>query len=227
MKRVLLILALAAISIMTYAQAPIKFMGIPVDGSKTQMIQKLQGKGFTKVQGYDCLKGQFNGRNVNVFIQTNKNKVCRIMVAQTDLTDIAGVKTDFNILCSQFENNPKYIDLISNQSIPEGTDILYEMSIHNKQFDAMYYQKPAEIDTVKMQQEMDSLIYNYIAEHNLNIHNLSDEQKETMSNEIVQKVMYDTYSKRPVWFRICELNGEYYITMYYDNEFNRSHGEDL
>lgn len=32
---------------------------------------------------------------------------------------------------------------------------------------------------------------------------------------------------KPVWFRICESYGKYYIAMYYDNEYNRSHGEDL
>lgn len=33
--------------------------------------------------------------------------------------------------------------------------------------------------------------------------------------------------KRPVWFMISESYGSYYITMYYDNEYNHSDGEDL
>ena len=32
---------------------------------------------------------------------------------------------------------------------------------------------------------------------------------------------------KPVWFRICESYGEYYITMFYDNEYNHANGEDL
>ncbi len=33
---------------------------------------------------------------------------------------------------------------------------------------------------------------------------------------------------KPVWFRICEESlGKYYITMYYDNEYNHANGEDL
>lgn len=32
---------------------------------------------------------------------------------------------------------------------------------------------------------------------------------------------------KPVWFKIVRVNGEYYICMFYDNEYNRSHGEDL
>ena len=30
-----------------------------------------------------------------------------------------------------------------------------------------------------------------------------------------------------VWFMIVEHAGEYYITMYYDNEYNHADGEDL
>lgn len=32
---------------------------------------------------------------------------------------------------------------------------------------------------------------------------------------------------KPVWFMISEYGGKYYITMYYDNEYNRANGEDL
>ncbi len=32
---------------------------------------------------------------------------------------------------------------------------------------------------------------------------------------------------KPVWFRICKFYGEYYITMFYDNEYNHANGEDL
>lgn len=34
-------------------------------------------------------------------------------------------------------------------------------------------------------------------------------------------------TKKAVWFRICENYGEYYITMFYDNEYNHANGEDL
>lgn len=54
-----------------------KFLGIPVDGSKTSMIQKLKQKGFTYNSYADCLTGEFNGRKVNLFVATNNNKVWR------------------------------------------------------------------------------------------------------------------------------------------------------
>ena len=40
------------------------------------------------------------------------------------------------------------------------------------------------------------------------------------------KIKFDKY-KRPVWFRICEHSGKYYIAIFYDNENNRAKGEDL
>ena len=32
---------------------------------------------------------------------------------------------------------------------------------------------------------------------------------------------------KPVWFRICESYGEYYITMFYDNEYNHANSNFL
>lgn len=39
--------------------------------------------------------------------------------------------------------------------------------------------------------------------------------------------MMELYSKKPVWFMISNNYGKYYITMFYDNEYNRANGEDL
>ena len=54
------------------------------------------------------------------------------------------------------------------------------------------------------------------------------------SQEITKEAVSTTFKigmemmlKKPVWFRICESYGKYSIVMYYDNEYNRSHGEDL
>ena len=58
-----------------------KFMGIPVDGFKKDMIQKLKAKGFEYDNEIDLLTGEFNGEKVNIFIATQSNKVWRIVVA--------------------------------------------------------------------------------------------------------------------------------------------------
>ena len=66
----------------------LNFLGIPVDGSKSEMIQKLKAKGYTSSQhNKEILVGEFNGTDVNIHIATNNNKVCRIMVCDANSID--------------------------------------------------------------------------------------------------------------------------------------------
>ena len=46
MKRYILVLALALASISAFCQNTIKFLGIPIEGTKKEMIAKLQAKGY-------------------------------------------------------------------------------------------------------------------------------------------------------------------------------------
>lgn len=41
----------------------------------------------------------------------------------------------------QFNNNSKYITAVGNKPIPEDEDISYEISAHNKRYDAVFYLK--------------------------------------------------------------------------------------
>ena len=41
------------------------------------------------------------------------------------------------------------------------------------------------------------------------------------------KYVQDKFYKKHVWFMISEYLGKYYIAMYYDNEYNMAHGEDV
>ena len=181
MKKILSVAFLLMLSVALYAQKEVtKFLGIPVDGSKSTMIQKLKNKGFVYDPSADYLKGEFNGQQVDVFIVTNNNKVCRIMVCDKNTYDGGQIKIMYNTLCRQFANNQKYVP-ISAEELSDREDISYEMTVHKKKYQATYAQLPAD----------------------------------------------DDLSKRLVWFTISKFNGEYYITMYYDNEFNRAQGEDL
>ena len=65
-----------------------KFLGIPVDGNKSDMMIKLISKGFTQSPYAEgVLTGKFNGIDVNVHIATNNDKVCRIMVCDANTID--------------------------------------------------------------------------------------------------------------------------------------------
>ena len=224
MKRIILMMIAMMISFSSFAQNKdvTKFLGIPVDGTKTEMKQKLIAKGFVpkKMGDLEWLEGEFNGRNVNVYICTNNNKVYRIMLADKNTVDEAQIKIHFNNLVKQFENNQRYY-AFGDYSLSNEEDISYEMIVHNKIYAAYYSQNPdfENIDT-KVQIAIKE---KYSAEE---LKNPSETIKKDIA-DITDKITFDEFSMKPVWFRIVSYNGEYYISMYYDNEYNHANGEDL
>lgn len=111
------------------------------------------------------------------------------------------IRARFNRLVYQFENNDNY-HYANDYSIPEDEDIAYEMLVHNKQYEALYYQYKQPInDEITDDMSMDEYM------------SILDNKLESIN--------------RCVWFRIEENNGKYYICMYYDNELNKANGEDL
>lgn len=118
-----------------------KFLGIPVDGTKAEMIQKLKAKGFTSAGYQDVLQGEFNGTEVYLHVVTNNNKVYRIMVVDRNGQSEGNIIIRFNKLCSQFENNKKYVPMtLENQMISEDEDISYEIIVNDKRYQAAYFQ---------------------------------------------------------------------------------------
>ena len=181
MKKILSVLLLLLLSISIYAQQNVtKFLGIPVDGSKAAMIQKLKEKGFTYNTTTDFLEGVFNGEEVYIRIQTNKNKVWRIAVGNKTGQDEGQIKIRYNKLFQQFEDNSKYTISETSHKLSDSEDISYEISVHKKQYAATFYQLP-----------------------------------------------YERAQNRIVWFTIAKEYGKYYIMLFYENENNNSHGEDL
>ena len=202
-----------------------KFLGIPVDGNKSDMMSKLKSKRFTQSPYAEgVLTGKFNGMDVNVHIATNNDKVCRIMVCDANTMDEASIRIRFNFLCEQFKNNSKYCSLTEEDpKLKEDENISYEMIVHKKRYEAIFYQLP-DTTAANFTEGFQSLIYS----------KYTKEQMENPSEEISQDIykmaaMYalDKATKTPVWFMISENFGEYYITMFYDNEYNRANGEDL
>lgn len=222
MKKFLLIAVMMMTSVVLFAQNDVtKFLGIPVDGFKSEMIRKLKAKGFVS-SSYDpeILEGEFNGTDVNVHIVTNNNKVYRIMLSDKTPTDETNIKIRFNNLCHQFSNNGKYI-VTDNFTIPESEDISYEMNINNKRYEAIFYQKP---DTTNLIDKYKAIaLEKYTEEELINM----TKETENDLNEMFNSYFVDATLMKPVWFIISKFYGSYYITMYYDNEYNRANGEDL
>jgi len=217
MKRMLTTAMLLVLTVAIYAQKDVtKFLGIPVDGTKSAMIQKLKAKGFTYNSTYDQLEGEFNGRDVLVLVVTNNNKVWRIMVQDAATSNETDIKIRFNTLCRQFERNQKYVSF-GSQALSEDEDISYNMSVNNKRYEAAYYQKP---DTTLTKADVQQYA----------LSKYTQEQLANPTEEITKDLLmysWDLIGKKIVWFMINEKYGDYRILMYYDNEYNHSDGEDL
>ena len=227
MKRMLLsMFMLLMMSAVAFGQQEVtKFLGMPVDGSKEEMIRKLKGKGFKPdPQGSEALVGQFNGTDVNVYVATNNDKVCRIMVCDAHLMGGTDIKIRFNDLCRQFQNNKKYMFISSTgYELPDDEDVGYEITVNDKRYEAIYYQLPSVIDSTAMAEAIMPSLSQYTEEQ------LANPTYEVRVDMIAATLtyMYELCAKRPVWFMISSLYGQYYITMFYDNEYNRANGEDL
>lgn len=152
MKKLVSLSMLLVMSFSLYAQERdvTRFLGIPVDGSKKDMIQKLKAKGFESIpESADMLEGEFNGIEVWIAVATDNNKVWRIAVIDQIKQDEGSIKIRFNRLCRQFENNSKYGSIFEDQTIPEDEDISYEMSVNNKRYQAIFYQHPVITDNLE------------------------------------------------------------------------------
>jgi hypothetical protein len=214
MKRFLTTLFVALASFVTVAQTTddttLKFLGIPVDGSKYEMIQKLQKKGFKYDRTNDMLTGKFNGKESNIYISENYGKVDRIFVADADVVSASQIIINYNNLLYQFKKNEKYAEIQENKPIPENENVSYEMSVRNKNYDAQFFLKPQFTDEEKQ-------------EFAAKAEEIDDEDA---LGELLMGTLTDKITGM-VWFRIAEYRGNYYICLYYDNLKNRPNGEDL
>lgn len=231
-RRLLLTLCLALFGAITaFAQTDVTtFLGIPVDGTRLAMRQKLINKGFTPVrfEGEEHFEGEFNGADVNVYIVTNNNKVYRLMIADRNMRSEAQIKIRFNKLVDQFEKNGRYAHF-SDQRIPSDENIKYGMLVHNKQYEASFCQAPTSEDemisattdfALQLAEEMQQKYSDELQA------NPTDEIQEEINSRMLEFAS-DYLSMKSVWFTISEFEGEYYICMYYDNKYNEADGEDL
>lgn len=145
MRKFITLIAMIVLAAGLHAQNEVtKFLGIPVDGTKSEMIQKLKAKGFTYDQKEDLLEGEFNGEKVLIAVQTNNNKVWRIAVLDKRSRDETKIRIRFNNLLSQFENNSKYASHESNAMLEDDENINYGITVKKKQYEADFIQKQAD-----------------------------------------------------------------------------------
>lgn len=203
------------------------FLGIPIDGTKSAMRQKLINKGFTptKVAGEDYLEGEFNGTDVELHIVTNNNKVYRIFLLDKYGLNESEIKIRFNKLVNQFKNNDRYSDQNGfSEVIPDDERIFYEMTVNKKIYEEYFIQKVKEFDEKSIEDLVNEQLRKEFSESEL-----QNPSEEILNRKFTLTFMHklDIATKKVVWFRILESYGKYYIGMYYDNVYNQANGEDL
>ena len=220
----LIILPLLFVAVFASAQIEVtKFLGIPVDGSKQQMIQKIKEKGYLYNSIYDRLEGEFNGRDVFIYVVTNNNKVYRILVEDAVYSSEGDIKIRYNTLLRQFKNNnQKYFSMSTEDGeLSESEDISYEMTVNNKRYEAAFIQITNTLDSVTLSKKMEEF----------NKENYGDDYLLDMTGEQILdasiKFFLSLYIDNSVWFMINERYGRYGILLYYDNNRNRANGEEL
>ena len=242
MKKILILAMTVILSAGAFAQREVtKFLGIPVDGTKQSMIQKLKAKGFTYNQQTDYLYGEFNGEKVRISVQTQGNKVWRLAITDEIDRNENQIRIRFNNLVNQFENNNKYMPYKDSQTLSDNENIGHEIAVRDKQYAAIFYQyskdAPEFSDILTLQKEYGERYAKELKEY---LSQFTEEQLENPTEEMMEnskKILYqsvqsvmtmnDLISKKVVWFTIGGKYGEYYITMFYENGYNEADGSDL
>lgn len=211
------------------SEGTLKFLGIPVDGSKSEMVAALKSKGFRYDSNSGFLVGDFNGRESHIGIAENHGKVYRVVVFDANTYDAGEIRNRFNNLIHQFENNDKYYYIVPNDIIPEDEDIHYEIIVHKKQYIAEFIYNPLygndELRDKVINEAVEESKENIKDEKDIEFYSDKDNYDKLISAIVSSKVIQ--MSNSSVWFKIFEHYGEYYIGLYYDNLLNAPNGEDL
>jgi hypothetical protein len=117
------------------------FLGIPIDGTSKDMIQKLKDKGFTYSHKEDALLGLFNGETVAIDIHTQGDKVWRLVIEDMTTRSEEQIIARFNALVKQFEDDSNYMPYEARQSIRQDENLAYDMSERGLIYRAGFYQK--------------------------------------------------------------------------------------
>lgn len=167
MKRILLVLLLLTVSLAGCKQGDkesdeqsdkqsnvTEFWGIPVEGSKSTMIEKLRRKNFVYDPFEDCLEGEFNGAEVRILIQTQNGRVWRLVVIDKAFYNEDEIKTRYDNLCKQFASSSKYspisiTPLLESEELNPFLESEERKSEYNarKEHQAIYTQFPEKEDS--------------------------------------------------------------------------------
>lgn len=223
-----LLLATPLIIAQDYKGEPFCFLGIPVDGKRSEMIEKLKDKGFTYDEKTMTLRGKFNGHDSWVVVSDNEEgKVDRIYISQINTMSQGDARIQYNNLVHLYLENGKYYGS-EETIIPETEDIRYGISFKNKIYSSVFffdpfYNSPETKETLLKEcyGRVESMVYKGLV-----LDYSEDNIWKLITSEYVNEEHKAAWGV--VWFRIFEDSfGQYRLGIYYDNMNNRPNGKEL
>ena len=197
----------------------LKFLGIPIDGGKKEVISKLTELGFQKEYGEDILTGIFNGENVKLQISTNHGIVDRIIVEYPSTSSNNDTRIKYNTLLSRFNRNAKYVSLSPRAEIPVSENLALKLHDNSKYYDAAYFFLQNSTNTEDWKKYFAA---EYCKRYSTPFESISYEELEEALFCLPKTIR--SAINGIVWFTITDVR---HIAIYYDNLHNRPHGEDL
>lgn len=197
----------------------LKFLGIPIDGSKKDMIEALEEKGFNYSEYNDYLTGIFNGENVKVFISTNHGIVDRIRVVYPDANDSNDSRVKYNTLLSRFNRNAKYVSVSPRPEIPEGESVGLNSYGDSQYYDTAFFFLMPETNPDEWKKEFNA---SYKKKYTKPVNKLTYSELEEVLFCLPMQIR--NAISGIVWLSITSVNN---INICYDNLQNRPRGEDL
>lgn len=147
MKRVstILLAALLAQSAFSLTDVPVTFLGIPVDGTKSAMIDSLKNKGFAYAKTdmeYEFLSGVLNGKDVTLTIHTTMGKVDEVNVFYTNPLSSSRIRIEYNNLLLQLKNNGKYVELEAYEPISSASELRQRIETDPNAYYTAFWVRP-------------------------------------------------------------------------------------
>ena len=200
-------------------ETALKFVGVPIGGTKEQMCNALKAKGFEEKSYEEFMTGMFNGENVKVFISTNHGIVDRIKVLYPSCSEANDTRIKYNTLLSRFNRNAKYVCVNPRPEVLPDEGIYMNLHKNNKYYDAFYFYIHPEVNARDWVEELKQ---EYQKRYNRPLPGLSYEEMEEALFCLPMKVSASVSGV--VWFTMTSIHS---IEINYINFKNRPRGEDL
>lgn len=197
---------------------PTTFLGIPIEGTRRNMEQRLLEAGFVLMDD-NSFAGVYNDEPVVIIIHTYNRKVCRLEVRESgEGMDENTAKARFNSLVRMYLEDKDYISLPGNHNIPDNESVMEGLRFKNKLYQAVFAQRPLAASFSQNEAKAAALV------KRLRKFLLQQSKKEDITRMLADCESFQRgFMNKAVWLTIVEterFSGRYHVITYYENVDN-------